>query len=53
MFITLMIVFNTLVLALDKYPEDPKLTSLSDSLNNFFTYTFIVEMIIKLIGLGF
>ena len=53
MFITLLIVFNTIVLALDKYPEDPKLTSLSDSLNNFFTYAFIMEMVIKLIGLGF
>ena len=45
--------FNTIVLALDKYPEDPSLTKVTQSLNTFFTWAFVVEMVIKLIGLGF
>ena len=53
MLITLLIVFNTVVLALDKYPEDPDLNKVTQSLNTFFTWAFVVEMVIKLIGLGF
>ena len=51
--ITILIVFNTVVLALDKYPEDPDLIKVTHSLNTFFTWAFVVEMVIKLIGLGF
>ena len=51
--ITLLIVANTVVLALDKHPEDPELTKVTDNLNNFFTWAFVAEMIIKLLGLGF
>ena len=51
--ITLLIVANTVVLALDKHPEDPELTKVTDNLNDFFTWAFVAEMVIKLIGLGF
>lgn len=38
---------------MDKYPEDEDLSEVTSLLNNIFTYCFIVEMVIKLIGLGF
>ena len=38
---------------MDKYPEDEDLSEVTSLLNNIFTYCFILEMIIKLIGLGF
>lgn len=53
LFITLLIVANTIVLALDKFPEDPEVTKITEVLNNFFTWAFVAEMIIKLFGLGF
>ena len=52
-FITFLIIGNTVVLALDKYPDDPDVTEITDILNIFFTWAFVGEMIIKLIGLGF
>ena len=53
MFITLLIVANTVILALESYPEDPSTLEISVILNEFFTWAFFVEMIVKLIGLGF
>ena len=53
MFITILIIANTIVLALDKYPEDTELVNISEILNEFFTWAFVAEMIIKLLGLGF
>ena len=53
MVITMLLVANTVVLALDKHPEDPELTKVTDKLNDFFTWAFVAEMVIKLIGLGF
>ena len=47
------IIANTIVLALDKYPEDPNEMKIVDILNEVFTWAFIIEMVIKLIGLGF
>ena len=38
---------------MDKYPEDEDLSEVTSILNNIFTYCFILEMVIKLIGLGF
>ena len=38
---------------MDKYPEDEDLSKVTNLLNNIFTYCFILEMVIKLIGLGF
>ena len=51
-FITFMIIANTIVLAMDKYPEDPNFNKISDQLNDIFTWAFFLEMCIKLIGIG-
>lgn len=51
--ITMLIISNTIVLALDKWPEDVEQTKTVDLLNEVFTWAFVIEMIIKLIGLGF
>ena len=40
-------------MALEKYPEDQKITEMSAILNDVFTWAFCAEMIFKLIGLGF
>ena len=51
-FISIVIIVNTVILALDKYPEDPETTRITNLLNDAFTWVFVVEMIIKMIGLG-
>ena len=38
---------------MEKYPEDEDLSEITSFLNDIFTFCFIVEMVIKLIGLGF
>ena len=48
-----MIIANTITLAIEKYPEDPEQTKISDLLNEIFTWIFVLEMVIKLTGLGF
>ena len=52
-FISMLIIANTIVLAFEKYPGDPTREKISDLLNTVFTWAFVAEMIIKLIGLGF
>ena len=52
-FITILIVANTIVLAMDRYPESEEELKAMDILNEFFTWAFVLEMVIKLIGLGF
>ena len=51
--ITVLIVLNTIVLAFDQYPEKEELNDVATVLNDIFTYCFILEMVIKLLGLGF
>ena len=51
--ITLLIIGNTVVLALDSYPRNVERERTADLLNEVFTWCFLAEMIIKLIGLGF
>ena len=53
MVITLLIGANTIVLAMEKYPEDPDYVSISATLNTIFTWAFVAEMVMKLLGLGF
>lgn len=53
MLITLFIMVNTAVLALASYPRDLEREKVSDLLNDIFTWCFFVEMLIKLLGLGF
>ena len=50
--ITLLIIANTVVLASDSYPEDRKIADEAAAANDFFTFCFLAEMIIKLLGLG-
>lgn len=50
--ITLCIILNTVVLALDRYPITKSETFLLEMLNLVFSLIFFLEMIIKLIGLG-
>lgn len=52
-FITALIFANTVLLALERYPDDPKTTEIATILNELFTWAFLFEMVIKLIGLGF
>ena len=46
-FISLVIIANTVVLGLDKYPNDPKKMMLTDFFNFIFYVIFLLEMIIK------
>jgi hypothetical protein len=43
---------NTVTMALDKYGMSPAEVKFEANTNSFFTYLFIVEMTMKLIGLG-
>ena len=52
-FISLVIVANTIVLGLDKYPNDTKKTMLTDFLNFIFYVIFLLEMFIKQTATGF
>lgn len=53
MIITVFIVVNTAVLAMHSYPVNFEREKTADTLNDIFTLCFFVEMIIKLLGLGF
>lgn len=48
-----MIIANTVILAMERFPEDKAETAISSILNSIFTWAFVIEMVIKLIGLGF
>ena len=52
-FIQLCIAANTTVLALDTYPAIEQLDANSQSINNWLGVVFILEMILKLLGIGF
>ena len=47
-----MIVWNTFVLASDSFPADKQYEEMANYLNTYFTYCFLAEMLIKLLGLG-
>ena len=52
-FIIIIIIINTLCLALDKYPNfDIVILDLLNILNYVFTVIFTMEVILKIIGLG-
>ena len=52
-FIIFVILLNTIVLAMDKFPDyPPESAKIFDIGNLFFTIIFTVEVVIKLIGLG-
>jgi hypothetical protein len=50
--INLLIIFNTLILALDKYPANTSISSELDIINIIFFGIFLLEMLIKITGLG-
>ena len=53
LFITLLIVLNTVVLAFDSYPVNLERQEIAIQINDIVIWLFFAEMIIKLIGLGF
>jgi hypothetical protein len=52
-FITILILANTLILAMDRYPISLSELETNENLNNYLSWFFFGEMVIKLIGLGF
>ena len=50
--ITVSIVVNTICLALDKYPADEDLSKKLDAANIFFFCIFMIEFLVKIIGMG-
>eukprot|EP00752_Nemacystus_decipiens_P007034 g6310.t1 len=50
--IVLCIVFNTFLLCLDSYPEDPDLVHVTEVANFYLTLTFAAEMTLKIWALG-
>ena len=49
----MLIIANVAVLATDSYPVNLELQEKAEFWNSIFTWCFIAEMVIKLIGLGF
>ena len=49
----MLILANVFVLATDSYPVDKSMQEKAELLNDIFTYCFVAEMVIKLVGLGF
>ena len=52
LFITILIVLNTVVLAFDSYPVDLERQEIANQINDVIIWLFFAEMIIKLIGMG-
>lgn len=53
LFIILMILVNTIVLAMDKYPEEGEQQQTLEQFNYFFSTFFMFELLLKLVALGF
>lgn len=49
---TICVAINTVCLAIDRYGIDPETEAFLNTANDIFTYIFLVEMCLKLIGLG-
>lgn len=49
---SLLTVINCIVLAIDRYPISPNEARVWETINFVISFTFIIEMVIKLIGLG-
>ena len=49
--ITFCILANTFFMSMEKYPVDQSRTAMLEKANNVFTIIFIIEMILKIIGL--
>ncbi len=53
MILSLFIVFNTITLILDRYPISDYEYNTLENINYFITFVYLIEMIIKIFGLGF
>lgn len=51
--ITLLIIANTACLAMDSYPRNLEREIIVNLINDIFSWCFVAEMIIKLLGVGF
>jgi hypothetical protein len=51
-FIFVLIMINTVTLAMDDYPQTKEKTEVLGVFNQFFTWFFFLEMFMKIIGLG-
>lgn len=52
-FIMFVIILNTVILSLDKYPEfNPSVLALFKALNYMFTFIFTCEVVLKMIAFG-
>ena len=52
-FITICIIANTAVLALDRHPIKSGELETMEAFNTFFYFIFFVEMLVKLFGIGY
>lgn len=52
LFVFILILVNTVVLAIDDFPQTVKKEDALAVMNDFFTWAFFAEMIMKMIGLG-
>ena len=47
-----MITLNTVTLSMDRYPIEPKEAQTLETINNYCTWIFVAELVIKVLGLG-
>ena len=52
LFITVLIILNTAALAMDSYPKNEGRENIANLMNEIFSWCFVFEMVIKLLGLG-
>jgi hypothetical protein len=49
---TFLVLLNTITLSMNQYPLDPQMESFLELSNVLFTYFFIYEMFVKILGIG-
>lgn len=47
------ILANTVALGMEKYPSNPQYDHVLEIINEFFFWSFFLEMVFKMLGLGF
>jgi len=48
----MLILANTIVLAMDDYPQSVRKETILAIFNDFFTFAFLLEMVLKMFALG-
>ena len=51
-FLSMCIILNTIVLGFDGYPAKVEVSILIEHINMFFILIFVIEMILKMLGIG-